>query len=70
MKVFTQIEFEIDILKRRLTQKEIEHSNLCQIDMLSSTGSQLREEINKIQGNLTALHWVANDNINGDIYPI
>jgi len=69
MKAFTQIEFEIEDLKKRLVQKEVAHNNLHQIDMQSSTGNQLREEINKINGNITALEWVINNNI-GSIYPI
>ena len=71
MKAFTQIEFEIDILRKRLTQKEtIRNNNLHQIDMLSNTGNKLRGEIDVIKGNIIALTWVVNDNINGSIYLI
>jgi len=69
MKAFTLIQFEIELLERRLEQKKTAHCKLHQIDMQSSTGSQLREEIHKIHGNIAALKWVTDDNLES-IYPI
>ena len=67
MKAYTQIQFQIASLYEKLETKRRDHGELCQIDMLSSTGNQLREEINKIIGEIIALEWVINDQINGDL---
>ncbi len=67
MKNYTVIQFNIAHLKARLVAKEHEHSKLHQIDMLSSTGNRIREEISVTKGLIKALEWVTNDNINGEL---
>jgi hypothetical protein len=44
------------ISKRDL--KKAEYTKLNQIDMLSSTGNKLREEINILEGWIATLKWV------------
>jgi hypothetical protein len=63
MKAFTQIEFMITDLQVRLKTYKAEHAKLDQIDMLSSTGNKLTEEINQTYGKIEALYWVINNQI-------
>jgi hypothetical protein len=67
MKTFTEIQLTVDVLKSKLQIKQLEHQQLNQIDMLSSAGSQLREVIERIKGQIIALEWVVNNQINGDL---
>ena len=41
-----------------LETKQKEHEDLGQIDMLSGSGSKLREEINILKGEIKALNWI------------
>ena len=45
-----------DIVKAGQAKKE--YSGLGQIDMLSGTGNQLQEKINRLHGKIEALKWV------------
>ena len=67
MKTFTEIQLTVDVLKSKLQIKQLEHQQLNQIDMLSSAGSQLREVIERIKGQISALEWVVSNTIIGDL---
>lgn len=65
MKNFEIIKQEIGMLRSDLIITKREHDNLSQIDMLSYTGSRLREKINMTKGMILALEWVLNDELTG-----
>lgn len=58
MKTRTEIIDRIFNTKAKLEEYERQHQELCQIDMLSSTGSNLREKINQLKGEINGLEWV------------
>ena len=68
MKAFSQIQLEIIDLNSRIILLKHQHAKLHQIDMLSSEGNKLREQINRFKGMRTALEWVIHDQINGDLH--
>lgn len=61
MKSTTQIEKQIHFFEGQLHKYQEEYSDLNQIDMLSGTGNQLLERINRYIGYIKALKWVLND---------
>jgi hypothetical protein len=67
MKAFTQIQEQIADLYYKLRIAHENHSELSNIEMLSSQGVSMREEINMIRGELAGLEWVINDNVTGDL---
>lgn len=67
MKNFTVIQQQIVNLKERKTELEAVHSKMDQISMLSGEGSLIRAEINQTKGEIKALEWVVNDQINGEL---
>jgi hypothetical protein len=67
MKSFSLIQQQIVFLYQKLETARNDHAKLCQIDMLSSTGNEIREKINTILGEINALEWIINDQINGDL---
>jgi hypothetical protein len=68
MKAFSQIQLEILFIEENLRGIKEKYSNLHQIDMLSAEGSNLLEEIHKMEGKIIALKWVINDRIIGDLH--
>jgi len=63
MKSFSLIQQkQIDLMQQR-RQKELQHSELSKIDMLSASGEKLREELNNIKGWEDALNWVIDDRL-------
>ena len=67
MKVKDQITQNIDVLMKRVQDKEKAHNSLSQIDMLSGEGSMLRKEISFTRGQISALTWVLSNHIIGDL---
>jgi hypothetical protein len=65
MKDFEIIKQEIGMLGTDLILTKREHNNLNQIDMISYTGSKLREKINLTKGMILALEWVIQNDLNG-----
>lgn len=61
MKTLEQIEQQIDDCRLQLQTAEDVHKGLSQIEMLSSTGNKLREQINELRGKIMALFWVRED---------
>lgn len=58
MRIEEEINAELDRLAVKTIWLQQEHKRLSQIDMLSSTGNQLREELNKTRGKIEVLRWV------------
>lgn len=58
MKSQSQTRVKIIEINFELSDVKDEYDSLGQIDMLSSTGNQLLEKINKLQGWKEALIWV------------
>ena len=58
MKDKITIEIEMNFLKDQYQKEKDRHHRMCQIDMQSGEGSQCRENINKLDGKITALKWV------------
>lgn len=58
MKTKKQIVNEIEYFERKLLENQSKHSQLNQIDCLSSEGSQLRKRVAQIEGKIQALKWV------------
>lgn len=58
MKTELQITRTLNDLRALKLKKEQSYSRLNQIDMLSSTGNTLQEDINQIKGQISALNWV------------
>lgn len=58
MKTRTDIYEQTTKVKLKLEEYERQYRELGQIDMLSSTGNNLLEKINKLKGELIGLTWV------------
>ena len=58
MKDEITIKVQLDIFRQKYQEEKDRHSRMCQIDMQSGEGSQCRENINKLDGKITALKWV------------
>jgi len=58
MKTAETIQFRLNTCEGMLERKKREHDALNQIDMLSGEGNALRESMNQLKGQITALNWV------------
>jgi len=58
MKDEITIKVQLDIFRQKYQEEKDRHSRMSQIDMQSGEGSQCRENINKLDGKITALKWV------------
>jgi len=61
MKGKEEIEERLNILHHKLVVERQVYSELNQIDMLSSTGSQGLKHINRTKGEIKALKWVLSE---------